>query len=87
MPSKADLGHIDLKNSFWTQIIFRCIEFRNRVQAMGKTMVSDALKEEMGLMFYYDIVSKVKMFKIQPTLVINFDQAPSKSVPNSGGDW
>lgn len=54
---------------------------------MGKTMVSDALKEEMGLMFYYDIVSKVKMFKIQPTLVINFDQAPSKSVPNSGGDW
>ena len=54
---------------------------------MGKVMVSDALKEEMGLMFYYDIVSKVKPFKILPTLVINFYQAPSKSVPNSGGDW
>lgn len=82
MPSKADLGHIDLKNSFWTQIIFRCIEFRNQDLTMEKVMVSDALKEEMGLMFHYDIVSKVKTFKIPPPLVIYFDQAPSTSVPN-----
>ena len=54
---------------------------------MEKVMVSDALKEEMGLMFHYDIVSKVKTFKIPPPLVINSDQAPLKSLSNSGGDW
>ena len=45
--------------------------------------VIDALKEEIVWMFHYDIVSKVKTFKIPTSLVINLDEITSKIVPRS----
>ena len=49
----------------------------------GKVTVSDALKEEIGLTFHYVILSKLKTFKIPPSLVINLDQTASKFVPGN----
>ena len=45
--------------------------------------VIDALKEEIVWMFHYDIVSKIKTFKIPTSLVINLDEITSKIVPRS----
>ena len=78
---EAGLGHIDFKNSFWTRSLFCCIGFRKRTSATEKMTVSDALEEEIALTFHYDIVSKVKTFKIPPSLVINLYQTTSKLVP------
>ena len=57
--------------------------FRKRASTTGKVTVSDALKEETFLAFHHDIVSKVKKFKIPPSLVINLDQTPSSFVPGN----
>ena len=46
-------------------------------------MVINVLKEEIVLMFHYDIVSKVKTFKIPTSLIINLDEITSKIVPGS----
>ena len=45
--------------------------------------VVDALKEEIVWMFHYDIVSKVKTFKIPTSLVISLNEITSKIVPRS----
>ena len=73
--------YIDLKNSFSTQSLFRRIVYRKCVSITGKVTVSDALKEEIGLTFHYDILSKLKTFKIPPSLIINLDQTASRFVP------
>ena len=55
--------------------------FRRRAATTRK--VPDAVKEEFGLSFHYDIVQKVTRHNIPPSLTMNLDQTPSKFVPGS----
>ena len=57
--------------------------FRRRAATTSKVEVPDAVKEELGLSFYYDIVQKVTRHNILPSLTMNLDHTPSKFVPGS----
>ena len=57
--------------------------YKKRAATTGKVEVPDALKEEIGLTFHYDIVSKIRKYNIPPSLVINLVQTPSKFVPGN----
>ena len=59
------------------------MSFRRHAATRGKVEVPDAVKEEVGLPFYYDIVQKVTRYNIPPSLTMNLDQTPSKFVPGS----
>ena len=48
---QEELGHIDLRSSYWTQSLFRQIGFRRRAGTTGKIEVTDAVKEEVSLSF------------------------------------
>ena len=54
------------------------MRFRKWPSTTGKVTVSDVLREETGLTFHYDIVSKVKTFKTPSSLLINLEHTPSK---------
>ena len=56
---------------------------RKQASSTRKMTISNGLKEEISSTLCYDIASKVKTFKIPPSLVINFDQTPSKFVPGN----
>lgn len=57
--------------------------FRKSVTTTGKVEMSDALKEDVALSFYYDIVYKVKRHNTLLLLTINLDQKLSKFVSGS----
>ena len=57
--------------------------FRRRAATTGKAEVPDAMKKEVGLSFYYDVVQNVTRHNIPPSLTMNLDQTPSKIVPGS----
>ena len=57
--------------------------FRRRAATTRKVEVPDAVKEELGLSLYYDIVQKVTRHNIPPSLTMNLDQTPSKFIPGS----
>ena len=59
------------------------MDCRRRAATTGKVEVPDAVKEEVGLSFYYTIVQKVIRHNIPPSLTMNLDQTPSKFVPGS----
>ena len=57
--------------------------FRRRAATTGKAEVPNAMKKEVGLSFYYDVVQNVTRHNIPPSLTMNLDQTPSKIVPGS----
>lgn len=71
-----NLRHIDLKNSFWTQSLFRRIGYKKRVVITGKVNVPEAVRKEIEVAF---LVSEFEKHKIPPSL----DQTPAKVVPGS----
>ena len=57
--------------------------FRRRAALTGKVEVSDAVKEDPGLSFYYNIIQKVTRHRIPHSLTMNLDHTPSKFVTGS----
>ena len=75
------VGPIGLRSSYWTQNLFQRMDFRRRAATTGKIEVPDAVKEEIGLPFYFDIIQKLTRHNIPPSLTMNLDQRPSNIVP------
>ena len=57
--------------------------FRRRAATTWKVEVPNAVKEEVGLSFYYDIIQKLTRNSIPPSLTMNLDKTPSNIVPGS----
>ena len=81
--SNMDLGCIDLKNSYWTQSLFRRMGFRKRTATTGKVAFPKAVQKEIEISFFHEIVQKIEIHKIPLSLVLNLDQTPTKFVPGS----
>ena len=77
------LGHIDLRCSYWTQNLFRRMGFRRRAATTWKVEVPDAVKEEVGLSYYFDIIQKLTRNSIRPSLTMNLDKTRSNIVPGN----
>ncbi len=80
---EMELGHIDIKETYWYRSLFQRMGFKRRAGTTAKVPISDDLKREIELTYLHEIVNTVEEFDIPPSLVINLDQTPSKYVPGS----
>ena len=76
-------GNIDLDNSHWAQSLFQRIGFKRRRVTTSKLEIPTGVRKEAKLLFHHSIVEKVEECSIPKSLILNFDQTPSKFVPVS----
>ena len=72
-------GHLELRRS-WTQSLFCRLGFVRRMKTTGKVLVPVGVQREAELKFLHQIVNHVETHQIPHSLIINFDQTPSKYV-------
>ena len=77
------VGNIDLESSSWAQSLFRRRGFVSRRGTTAKLKIPDGAFKEAQLLFTHDIVSKVDIYNIPDSLIINIDETPTKYVPVS----
>ena len=80
--SVSELG-IDLKNSYWTQSLFRRMGYKRRSATTGKVSVPKNVLQEVELTYLHSIVHKIERYNIPHSMVINLDQTLTKFVPGS----
>lgn len=64
----------------WAQSLFRRMGFVRRMRTTGKVHIPIGAQREAELKFFHQVVNKVEKYQIPPSLIINFDQTPSKYV-------
>lgn len=62
------------------QSLFRRMGFVRRMKTTGKVHISVGAQREAELNILHQIVNQVEEYKIPASLIINFDQTPSKYV-------
>lgn len=67
----------------WAQSLFRRMGFTKRRATTGKITIPSGAQKEAELKFMHQLVNQVEKYNIPPSLIINFDQTPSKYVPVS----
>lgn len=64
----------------WAQSLFRRLGFVRRTKTTGKVRIPVGAQKEAELKFLHQIVNYVEKYRIPSSLIINFDQTPSKYV-------
>ena len=64
----------------WAQSLFRRMGFVRPIKTTGKLHIPIGAQKEAELKFLHQIVNQVEKYQIPPSLIINFDQTPSKYV-------
>ena len=64
----------------WAESLFRRMGFVRRIKTTGKVHIPVGAEKEAELKFLHQIVNQVEKYQIPPSLIINFDQTPSKYV-------
>ena len=59
---------IDLKDSFWTQSLFKRMGFEKRAATTDKVAIPHTVREEMELVFFHELPHKVEKYKIPHSL-------------------
>ena len=72
-------GHLEFGRT-WAQSLFRRLGFVRRMKTTGKVRIPLGAQREAELRFLHQIVNHVETHKIPHSLIINFDQTPSKYV-------
>ena len=63
-----------------TQSLFRRMGFVRYIKTIGKVHIPVGAQKEAELKFLHQIVNQVEKYQIPPSLILNFDQTPSKYV-------
>ena len=64
----------------WAQSLFQCMGFVRHIKTTRKVHILVRAQKEAELKFLHQIVNQVEKYQIPPSLIINFDQTPSKYV-------
>ena len=64
----------------WAQGLFQCTGFVCGIKTTGKVHFPVRTQKEAELKLLHQIVNQVEKYQIPPSLIINFDQTPSKYV-------
>ena len=74
------VGDIDVDSAYYAQSLFRRMGFVRRRKTCTKVDISAAARKEIEYVFFYEIVSRIEIYSIPDSLVINFDQTSLKLV-------
>ena len=72
---------ISINERSWAQSLFKRMKFSRRKATTAKLAIPSGAKKETQLLFNHSIVKKVNDKSIPESLILNFDQTPSKFVP------
>ena len=72
-----------LNERCWAQSLFQRMNFKRRRATTSKLKIPAGAKKEAELLFLHSIVQKANEKSIPESLIINFDQTPSKFIPVS----
>ena len=78
-PNKV--GKINLNDSEYGKSVLQRMNYTRRKETTSKVALPDGIRKENELLFYHQIVEKVERYDIPDSLILNFDQTPSKYVP------
>ena len=67
----------------WAKSLFNCMGFVLRRKTTAKVLIPEGALKEAELKFHHQIANYVEKYQIPPSLIINFDQTPSKYVQMS----
>ena len=76
---RLEKGNLNIERS-WAQSLLRRMGFVRHIKTTGKVHMPVGAQKEAELKFLHQIVSQVEKYQIPPSLIINFDQIPSKYV-------
>ena len=74
------LNNINIEESSWSKILFKCMGFRKSQATTGKMCISEELKKEVQELYLQLIAKKIEQNQIPPFLVINLSQTLSRYV-------
>ena len=72
---------VSINERSWAQSLFKRMKFSRRKATTAKLAIHSGAKKETQLLFNHSIVKKVNDKSIPESLILNFDQTPSKFVP------
>ena len=64
----------------WAKSLFRCMGFVLHQKTTAKVLMPEGALKKAKLKFHHQIANYVKKYQIPSTLILNFDQTPSKYV-------
>ena len=76
-----EVGKINLNDSEYGKSVLQRMNYTRRKGTTSKVALPDGIRKENELLFYHQIVEKVERYDIPDSLILNFDQTPSKYVP------
>ena len=76
-----EIGKINLNNSEYGKSVLQRMNYTRRKGTTSKVALPDGIRKENELLFYHQIVEKVEHYDLPDSLILNFDQTPSKYVP------
>ena len=76
-----EVGKINLNDSEYGKSVLQRMNYTRRKGTTSKVALPDGIRKENELLFHHQIVEKVERYDIPDSLILNFDQTPSKYVP------
>ena len=76
-----EIGKINLDDSEYGKSLLQRMNHTRRKATTSKVKLPDGIRKESELLFHHQMVEKVEKYDIPDSLIVNFDQTPSKYVP------
>ena len=77
-PNKV--GKINLNDSDYGKSVLQRMNYTSRKGTTSKVAMADRIRKENELLFHHQIVEKVERYDIPDSLILSFNQTPSKYV-------
>ena len=77
----SEVGKINLNDSEYGKSVLQRMNYTRRKGTTSKVALPDGIRKENELLLHHQIVEKVERYDIPDSLILNFDQTPSKYVP------
>ena len=81
--SDEHLKLIDLESTTWAKSLFKQMGFCKRTATTSKPEIPELAKREAKLLIQHQVANLVEKYAIPHSMIMNFDQKPSKCAPVS----
>ena len=78
---RNEVGKINFNGSEYGKSFLQRINYTRRKGNTSKVALPDGIREENELLYHHQIVEKVECYDIPDSIILSFDQTPSKYVP------